>query len=134
MVPDKLSLQQLGPTIGTSMMPQKLIDYLLVDSKQAVDDFSDYPSQGDYYGPDGEIVSAEEDWGAVSNEAIANMMADIAEANAEAAAVSAVNQDIMAALDDMRGGYGGWSGGDDAGMGDYGGSDTGGGGGGGYGI
>ena len=57
MVPDKLSLQQLGPTIGTSMMPQKLIDYLLADSKQAVDDFSDYPSQGDYYGPDGNVVS-----------------------------------------------------------------------------
>ena len=41
MVPDKLSLQQLGPTIGTSMMPQKLIDYLLADSKQAIDDFSE---------------------------------------------------------------------------------------------
>jgi hypothetical protein len=71
-------------------------------------------------------------FGTVSNEAIAGMMAEIAEARGRAAAEDKANQDIMAALDAMRGG--GWSGGDDAGMGDYGGSDTGGGGGFGYGI
>ena len=85
-------------------------------------------------GPAGAPQGAHHAGSNVSNIVDAVVANALAEARGRAAAEDKVNQDIMAALDDMRGGYGGWSGGDDAGMGDYGGSDTGGGGGGGYGI